>query len=118
MKTICATCDYLDHEDAKEKNPKMWQCNAPRDRVLDFVSGLEKKNYVLCRNKNTGACRHWMARDEQDLMKVLGIKPKRWWSRLFTRKFWVGVTTNVIFDLLGLGIVYLLVKSHGGIAPW
>ena len=119
MVTICATCDYLDHEAAKEKNPKVWQCNAPRTRVLDFVSGKEKQAWVFCRNKNTGHCRHWIPRDEaQDLMKVLGIRPERWWSRLCTRKFWVGITLSTIGDLLGLAVIYLWVKSHGGIAPW
>jgi hypothetical protein len=51
-------------------------------------------------------------------MAAFGIKPKSWWSRTFTKKFWSGVFYNTIIDLLVLGTIYLWVKTHGGITPW
>lgn len=112
--TICATCDFLDQKRAKTSDSRTWRCDAPRTRVLDFVSGQEKTPYVLCKDKNTGRCKHWCPYDTTDLMKLLGIKPKSWWSRTFTRKFWVAV----IYNIFELTIIYLWVKTHGGITPW
>ncbi len=107
--TICAECDFLDREYAKGRGPKAWRCNAPRTRVLDFVSGKEKQPWVLCHNKNTGKCKHWCPFDTTDLMELLDIKPKK---TLWYKLFWSGIVgLSVLFAMLIIdGMVNILME--------
>lgn len=105
--TICATCDYLDREFAKDANPKVWQCDAPRTRVVDYVTGKDRVPWVLCKKKNTGGCKHWCPYDATDLMEVLGIK-KRFPSRKLLWHLFTGAGYGIIGALAFIKFVEII----------
>jgi len=116
--TICAECDYLNQKIAKDWRPSAWQCLAPQTGIPNPVTGQEKKRDVLCQDKNTGNCKHFIV-----LIPEPEPEPEpttSWWMRPYTENFgfWSRVIINTICNLLGFAILYLWIKTHGGILPW
>lgn len=110
-RNICAKC--IHHREVIVEDREMWKCAYPKKEEVSNVTGKSFTMAVLCMVKNG----HGNCSDFKE-GRPLEVKPVPWWSRYCTEWFWDHVVVNVVINLFGVTILYLWVRSHGGIAPW